>query len=350
MHKVTFDPIKPFINLRTDPFVDQVTLRYRPRDPVDLTVIFGPRARWQMRDLACGSGSVSVRVQPDYLTVSASPVKVAHGVNAFPQNSNHFLLTTFLRELSVALSQLAAADVHLILDGIIRTDLTIMADVGDPAYAQLLYDLLRLILRCTKPGDADGHFWVRSTYDNSIIFGRYGGLYSVKLYRKSALLSSGLDPIRDRWIRIEVTVSGRGAAELLEQDDLPSLETILASSRRLFDAIASGFSLMAKQLRSSHRPSSPLYEGNLPAAFHAWIEHGFQPTMYPPQDIRSTVLAYRGVGIDLLQPPLPLRASDHLRPALRTTLADLLDPKCVTLVGPDQLGGPQLGYARRGVA
>lgn len=348
MPTVTFDAVRPFLNKRTDPFVDQLTLRYRPREHSDLYTIFDKRARWQMRKLDCGKGTVSVRVQPDYLTVSASPVKIAHGVNAFPRTSNYHLLSTFVRELSAALSQHAVADVHLVLDAILRADLTVMADLGDPAYAQQLFGLLRLILRCTKPNDLEGRLRARYLYDNSIIFGAYDDPFSVKLYRKSALPLSGLVPIIDRWIRIEVSVTGPGAATLMDCDTVDIVEHILVNARYLFDRVCSGFVLMPKQLRSSHRPSFPVPE--YVAAYHAWLEHGYQPSMYPPQARRAIELAYRNAGIDLSQPPVPLRVSDRLRPALQTSLPDLLDPRRVTLVGPNQAGNAFAQRVLRGAA
>lgn len=337
MYTVAFDLLAPFTNLSTDPFCDQLTVRFRPADPVDLFSVFGEYARGQMYDLECGNGTASVRVYNDYLTVSASPVKIVHGVNAFPRNSNRYLVSTFLYKLSEALSQLAAKDVHLVLDGIIRVDLTVMADVGDPAYAQKLFGLLRQILRCTLPDDADGRFRARFLYDNSIIFGRYSDDFSVKLYRKSDLLTSGLDPIDDRCIRIEISVSEQGAAELMQIVKIESLEHILVNARYLFNRITSGFVLMPRQLQSAHRAMCPVPE--IAAAYHAWLEHGWTSTLYPPQDRKAVALACRHAGIDLSQPPVPVRVSDRLRPALRTTLVDLLDPRRVTLLGPGQARG-----------
>ncbi|MEN9307085.1 MAG: Phage replication protein [Fibrobacterota bacterium] len=324
----------------SDPFVDMVTATLQPVVAIDMAKLFSTSAR--LGSLRCGRGTISVRVAGDAIEVQGCPAKILRGSNAFPGMNNVRLVKSFLAEVAKALSAAAVSGppLHMYVAAVARIDLTIMIDLGDPVLAWAVFAMLRMLLRCRFPvieGEHARDFLYRVLYANTIQLGSYGEDFSVKVYCKS--VEQAQDPEcdpeievgADTCIRIEITSTSAYASKLLGHDKPLSLPELVKHAREIFDGITSGLVIMNRQCTPLKRVKSPVPE--YPEAYEAWLVHGWTKQLHRGET-GKVLRAFRDIGIDLVEPPVPERDRDRFAVALGVGVGDLLDLSRVRRVKP----------------
>jgi hypothetical protein len=326
------------------PFPDQVTMRLSGNG-VDLATVFGG-CREKLRALTCGQGSIRGKLDHGHLVLSASPLQIVQGQNNFPMYCNGELMTRFLAEVELALCGLVQINntLDLYVNEVPRIDFTYMVRFESVAEAKAVFRMLRMLLRCfrvsrysSNSGSVLGRLRARSLYNNTIVFDLYSDVVSLKIYRKSGVPESTLSADDDVYIRFEVTVSSTCAPKLVGIDRELSLLDLMNYAGDIFAAVMSGCCIMKRQLKTMRPVRSPVPE--YAAAYDAWFLHGWTKDLYKT-GAAEIVRAYRAVGIDLTEPPVPARVAERFRTAMHITVDDLLDPARVVSAPQWILPGP----------
>lgn len=326
----------------SDPFVDMLTATLQPVVAIDMAKLFSTSAR--LGSLRCGRGTIRVRVSAagDSIEVTGCPAKIVRGSNAFSGMNNVRLVKSFLAEVAKALSAAAVSGppLHMYVAAVARIDLTVMIDLGDPVLAWAVFAMLRMLLRCRFPvieGERARDFLDRVLYANTIQLGSYGEDFSVKVYRKSVEQAQDpecdpeIDVDNDTCIRLEITSSSVYAGKVRGSDKPLSLPELVKHAREIFDSITSGLVLMTRQCTPLKRVKSPVPE--YPEAYEAWLVHGWTKQLYRGET-GKVLRAFRDIGIDLVEPPVPERDRDRFAVALGVGVGDLLDWSRVRRVKP----------------